>query len=57
MLWGVDILEILAASLFERSTVYDPSFATMYVQQGKSIGNAQRAYLCELAQKSVAIEA
>lgn len=32
MLWGVDILEILAASLLEGSTVYDPSFTTKYVR-------------------------
>jgi hypothetical protein len=28
MLWGLDILEILAASLLEGSMMYDPSFAT-----------------------------
>jgi hypothetical protein len=26
MLWRLDILEILATSLLERSTIYDPAF-------------------------------
>jgi hypothetical protein len=57
MLWGLDISEVLAASLFERSTIYDPAFATMCVKQVKGSRSAHRTYLCELAQKSVAIEA
>jgi hypothetical protein len=35
MLWGLDISEILGTSLLERSTIYDPAFATGYVRQDR----------------------
>ena len=31
MLWVLDISEIFATSLLERSTIYDPAFAAKYV--------------------------
>ena len=57
MLWRVDILEILSASLLQSGTIYDPAFATRDVIRFEGKGIVNGAYLCELVQKSVAIGA
>jgi hypothetical protein len=41
MLWGLDVSEILTASLLERSTIYDPAFATGSVRQDKRLRDAR----------------
>jgi hypothetical protein len=53
MLRTVNILEIFSTSLLEGGTIYDPAFATRDIIQVEGIVNG--TYLCELAQKSVAI--
>ena len=45
MLWGLDISEILATGLLERSTIYDPAFAAGYVEQEQRVRKCAQSLL------------